>query len=114
MDATLHAEPAGRRRGARLFSPAVLAFLAILACAPPPPPGRVYIVRRPPPVRHEVIAVAPGRAYIWIGGFWAWDRSDFVWVPGRWAVPERGFRTWVPARWAHDRHGWYFIEGHWR
>jgi hypothetical protein len=84
------------------------------ACAPPPPPGRVYVFRRPPPERVEVITVRPGPGYVRAQGYWRWERDAYAWVPGRWVAPERGYNRWVPGHWAHDRRGWYWIDGRWR
>ena len=97
----------------RCVVPAIALALAV-ACAPPPRPGRLYVERRPPPVRYEVLGVAPSRSAVWVGGYWRWERGDYAWVPGRWEVPGAGFRSWSPSRWAYDRRGWYFIDGHWR
>jgi hypothetical protein len=82
--------------------------------ANPPPDNAVYVVRRPPPGRREVIGVAPGRGFIWIGGFWRWGGADFVWVPGRWERVPAGRRVWEQGHWRHSRHGWYWVEGRWR
>jgi hypothetical protein len=90
-----------------------LALTVLAACAPPPP-GRVYVIRRPPPERVEVIGVAPGSGFVYVRGYWRYDRDDYVWVPGRWVAVERRYHEWVPGHWAHDRHGWYWVEGRWR
>jgi hypothetical protein len=76
--------------------------------------GVVYIQRQPPVARVEVIPVAPGPAFVWIGGYWGWRDADFVWMPGRWERPVEGRRVWVAHRWEHDRNGWFLVEGHWR
>jgi hypothetical protein len=49
-----------------------------------------------------------------VKGHWGWRRDDYEWIPGHWAVPERGYREWVAGRWERDRNGWFYIEGHWR
>jgi WXXGXW repeat (2 copies) len=101
----------------RLATPAgvigALALTLLLSCAPPPP-GRVYIVRRPPPERVEVIGAGPGPGFVYVRGYWRYDGNDFVWTPGRWVSLDRRYRQWVPGHWAHDRHGWYWVEGRWR
>jgi hypothetical protein len=100
-------------KGARLLSIVVALGLGA-ACAPNPSPGALYVVRRPPPVRAEVIGVAPRPGLVWIGGFWRWGGADYAWVPGRWAAPARGNRLWTPGHWRHTRRGWYWVEGRWR
>lgn len=80
------------------------------------PPHRVYVggvVRvGPPPLRHEVIGVAPAPGYVWIDGYWSWTGNRHVWVAGQWVAPHPGYR-WVPHRWYHERDGWHLAEGHW-
>jgi hypothetical protein len=92
-----------------------LALVGIASCgAPPPPVGAVYVERRPPPTRVEVIGPRPAVGYVWIGGYWRWGPGDYVWVPGRWTIVEPGHRKWVKGRWAHRGRVWYWIDGHWR
>jgi hypothetical protein len=80
----------------------------------PPRVGVVYVARRPPVERVEVIPAAPGVGFVWLRGYWAYRGADFAWTSGRWERPIEGRREWVPHRWEHDRNGWYLIEGHWR
>jgi hypothetical protein len=93
-----------------------LALGTVGACARNPRPrvGIAYAVREPPAERVEVIPGRPGAEYVWVKGHWGWRRNDYEWIPGRWVVPERGFRDWVPGHWQHDRFGWFYQEGHWR
>jgi hypothetical protein len=77
-------------------------------------PGVVYLRVAPPPVRGEVMFVAPGPGHAWVPGHWSWRLREYAWVPGVWITVERGYREWDPGRWAHDRHGWFWIEGRWR
>lgn len=100
-----------RRSTAVLFG---LTFASLLACSSGPPPGAVYVERRPPPARVEVVTRSPGSGYAWIGGYWRWGGNDYDWVPGRWVVPERGYRRWEAGRWIHKGHRWYWVEGRWR
>jgi hypothetical protein len=93
-----------------------LALAGLLSCGPPPPAGVVYVERRPPPVRVEVLGPAPGPGYVRIDGYWRWGGADFTWVPGRWEQVDggRGHRKWERGRWKHHGNQWYWIEGHWR
>ena len=79
-----------------------------------PMPGVMYIQRRPPAARVEVIPASPGPDFLWIGGYWGYHGADFEWVPGRWERHGEGRREWVAHHWVHDRNGWYLVEGHWR
>lgn len=67
----------------------------------------------PPPMHAEVITVAPGPAYIWIGGFWNWVGHRHAWVGGRWEQQRPGHH-WVPHQWHRDGPGWRAAPGHWR
>ena len=88
---------------------------AATACASAAPRGRVYVRVGPPAPIVETRIVAPGRGYVWIPGFHAWDGRAYRWRPGRWERGPRASARWVPARWIHDRrHGWYLVEGRWR
>jgi hypothetical protein len=100
----------------KIRSALVIAALVLTGCViyARPRTDVVYVVRRPPPERVEVIVVAPGPAYVWIAGHWAWREPEFFWMPGRWDRPGPGFRRWEKGRWDHDRHGWFWIEGRWR
>ncbi len=66
----------------------------------------------PPPLRHEVIGVAPVPGDVWIDGYWSWNGNQHEWIGGRWEHPRPGYR-WVPHRWHHERDGWHMEEGHW-
>src|SRR5262245_17822314 len=103
---------------ARLLSmislPAAMLF-SLSMCAPAcAAPTRTYVRIGPPAAIVAVRPVAPGPRYVWIDGYHRWNGRAYVWVPGRWAMPPRGHAVWVPGRWHEDRHGWYFVEGHWR
>ena len=89
-------------------------FSAATACATAAPRGRVYVRVGPPAPIMETRIVAPGRGYVWIPGYHAWDGRAYVWRPGRWDRGPRASAHWVAPRWVHDRHGWYLVEGHWR
>ena len=72
-----------------------------------------YPVEGPPPVRAEVIGVAPGSGFIWIGGYWGWSRSQYVWITGRWTRQRPGY-AWVPGRWEQRGRRWEWRKGQWR
>ncbi len=91
-----------------------LALTGLLSCGPPPPVGVVYVERRPPPIRVEVLGPAPGPGYVMIDGYWRWGGGDFLWVPGRWERSEPGRAKWDRGRWKHHGKSWYWVEGHWR
>jgi len=61
---------------------------------------RLAVPGPPPGANVELRGVAPGPAFLWIDGSWAW-RSRWVWMPGSWVVPRAlarfGSGTVVPA-----------------
>ena len=53
------------------------------------PSGYVVVqpaLRPAPPLREEVITVAPYPRAVWVPGHWHWNRrfGEYVWVPGHW------------------------------
>ena len=64
--------------------------------------------------RSRKTGTAPGRDYIWVGGYHRWDGGRYVWVPGRWDRPPRPHAHWEAHRWVKRNGGWVFVEGHWR
>lgn len=94
-----------------------IALAATAACARTPPPGRVVAVvdRAPPPPRREIVLARPHPGWAYVPGYWNWSAGSYVWVPGFWSVPPRGYRGWQAARWYHDkRQGWMLVRGEWR
>lgn len=75
---------------------------------------RVYVAVAPPPVVEETRPVAPGRGYVWVGGYHTWNGRAYVWSPGRWALAPRPGVAWVPGHWGHNGHGYFWVAGHWR
>ena len=43
-----------------------------------------YVRPEPPPLRAEIIGVAPYPAFVWVKGHWAWRpaRGGYVWISG--------------------------------
>jgi hypothetical protein len=74
--------------------------------ADPPPP--------PPPAEVEVVPVAPGPGFYWVGGYHRWYRGRYVWVRGRYYRRPYGAARWEGAHWARSPRGRIWIEGRWR
>lgn len=95
----------------------LLAGFVLSGCVVRPVGPRVYVGATiglaPPPLRYEVIGVAPGPGYIWTGGYWGWAGGRYQWNHGRW-VPRRAGYFWVRPHWVRARGGWRFARGHWR
>ena len=75
------------------------------------PPNAEIVEGVPPPLRLEVIPVAPSAGHLWIPGHWAWHRA-WIWEPGRYEQRRLGY-AWYHGRWIRHRHGWVWIEGRW-
>ncbi len=94
------------------LAPIVLAGL--LAGGSPLIGASVYVQVAPPAPPVEVRVVAPGAGYFWVGGYYRWKGSAYVWVPGRWALPPRPGAIWAPGHWKQTPSGWHWKAGHWR
>jgi WXXGXW repeat (2 copies) len=73
-----------------------------------------YASTPPPPIRAEVVGVAPGPGYVWINGYWGWRGRSYAWVPGYYTRPPRARARWVEPRWERDHNRYRFHEGRWR
>ena len=81
----------------------------------PPLPGLEIRIGRsaPPRVRYERRTRRTERNAVWVAGFWDWQGDQWVWIPGRWAVPESRRAHWVRARYVREYGGWRYVPGHW-
>ena len=103
--------PARVRRALALGTALVL----LTACPPPaPPPGTIFVRVGPPRPRPEVAGVAPAEDYVWVGGYYRWDGSDYFWVPGRWQPAPQPRAKWRPGYWRETKQGWYWVAGKWK
>jgi hypothetical protein len=84
---------------------------------PPPPPAavgeEVVVTGAPPPPIVETVTIAPGPAYVWVGGCWVW-RDHWVWASGRWVRPPRRGAVWVQPHYENRNGVHVFIRGGWR
>lgn len=89
----------------------------LFAQLPPPPPLPGLEIRigrtRPPRIRYERRTRRTERNAVWVAGFWDWQGDQWVWVPGRWVVPETRHAHWVRARYVREYGGWRYVPGHW-
>jgi hypothetical protein len=79
------------------------------------PVSGTVVMESPPVDRVEVVGVAPGPDFIWIGGWWSWN-GRWCWNDGHWARPPHAHAVWSPGRWAPHPHGRGFVwmGGRWR
>jgi hypothetical protein len=77
------------------------------------PAGEVVVDSDPPPPQYEVVGVAPGPGFIWVGGYWHWN-GRWVWYGGHYARPPHPGAVWIHAR--YEWHGGrrVYIAGFWR
>jgi len=79
------------------------------------PGAEVYVNDAPPPPREEVVVgVAPGPSYVWVGGYWSWQHSNWYWVRGQWVARPRPGVAWVPGHWQSRGRGHVWVGGYWR
>lgn len=94
---------------------AVAASVLVAACVVVPADGYYAgspVMVAPPAPPPEVIGVAPGPGFIWIGGFWNWVGNRHVWIGGHWESNRPGY-VWSPHRWYRDGPGWRRDPGRW-
>lgn len=80
---------------------------------PPGPAATTAVTQAPPPVRVEVVPVAPGPDYAWTPGYWDWQ-GGWVWMGGGWLIRPRPHAIWVGGHWGRHGRGWVWFGGHWR
>ena len=89
-----------------------------VVAAPRPPPGQQYEVvaaEEPPAPIAEVVPVAPGPEFFWIGGHWHWNRG-WVWVGGHYDRHPHFHpgAAWEAGHWDRRGNSWVWHDGHWR
>ena len=101
-----------RNRFGRVLCAVIL--LAATGCVVAPRP--VAAPPTPPPYPAEVVPPQPGPGYVWVAGHWGWRPRErrYVWLPGRWVVPQGPGYAWTPGHWEPRPGGYVWIEGHWR
>jgi hypothetical protein len=78
------------------------------------PPGEVVVDTDPPPPQYEVVGVAPGPGFVWIGGYYHWYGGRWVWYRGHYERPPHPGAIWVGARYEVRAGRRVYIRGFWR
>jgi hypothetical protein len=77
-------------------------------------PGEVVVSEDPPPPIAEVVGVAPGPGFVWVGGFYHWYGGRWVWNRGHWGRPPHPGAAWVHPRYVIRGGTRVYIAGYWR
>lgn len=81
---------------------------------PPLPHVEIHFAHsHPPHPRHEYRAAMPGPGYVWVNGFWDWQATNWIWIPGRWERPAVEGSTWVEPHYYRESTGYRYEPGHW-
>lgn len=77
------------------------------------PPSPDTLVTAPPPAPLTEAVPAPFPGYAWEPGHWAWDGTQYGWLPGRYIVQPTNGATFTPGYWQQYSGGWAWVEGRW-
>jgi hypothetical protein len=91
--------------------------LAVSACASGTQTdvGRaVYVSSAPPEPLPEFKSGPPAPGMTWLAGYWHFNGSEYVWIPGHWESPRPG-AVWKPPAvvYSPDQHAWIYQHGRW-
>lgn len=67
----------------------------------------------PPAPRFEIRPPQPTVGAVWAAGFWQWNGTAFIWVPGSWRIAPAAGAIWQVPRWRPHRRGVVFVPGRW-
>lgn len=67
----------------------------------------------PPALRAETRPARPARDMVWMPGYWQWNGSTFIWVPGTWVLAPRRDSAWRAPSWRAVDGGVVFVPGGW-
>ena len=76
--------------------------------------AQVYVhIGPPPPAPREIVPAPMHRGWVWQAGYYRWDGRRYVWIPGHYAAPPRGYARWIPGHWRNSHRGYVWVPGHW-
>lgn len=79
------------------------ANLAPINQSPQPPPALPVYVQPP----------APADGYMWVPGYWAFNRLGYYWVPGAWVLAPYTGALWTPGYWGYANGFYLWNAGYW-
>jgi hypothetical protein len=108
-----------RNRRSMVWSCLTATGLALLpiACAgaiEAHPPRSVFVARPPPEPLPDFRSGPPAVGMPWIAGYWHFNGTDYVWIPGHWESPRPGWEWKPPAVvYSQQRRAWVYEHGRW-
>lgn len=66
-----------------------------------------------PPLRYEVVPVAPGPAVLWQPGHWGWNGFRYAWVGGRYLQRRPYYANYQHGHWASRFGRWVWVRPGW-
>lgn len=99
----------------RLFRAVLFALVLVALSAAAFAQVGIFVRFGPPALPVYVQPPCPVDGYLWIPGYWAYDRDfdDYYWVPGTWVEPPQVGYLWTPGYWAWGGDGFIFNQGYW-
>jgi len=93
----------------------IVALGGILGCSTSHVTPTVAVAEAPPAPPVEAITMAPAFSsdYVWVRGYYTYNGTRYVWVPGNWQLRPRPNAIWVPGTWSQTDKGWVWTPGQW-
>jgi hypothetical protein len=77
-------------------------------------PGAMMADSQPPPPLVEEALDQPGDGYVWTDGYWHWNGTDWVWIPGTWYPPVETGVVFIPPSYYTSGPGCLYVPGRWQ
>jgi YXWGXW repeat-containing protein len=78
-----------------------------------PASGHVIVRAPPPPPRYEIVPVAPTHEYVWVGGYWSWGGTRYLWRPGHYVRAPQYGAVYRRPHWVRSGVYYRFVPGRW-
>ncbi len=92
----------------------VLVGSACVASIQANPPRSVFVATAPPEPLPEFKSGPPAPGMAWLAGYWHFNGTEYVWIPGHWESPRPGL-SWRPPTvvYSPENHVWVYQHGRW-
>jgi len=77
-------------------------------------PGRwVFVAKPPPEPLPEMPSAPPAPGMAWVAGYWHFNGTDYVWIPGHWE--SRPGLAWKAPTvvYSAEQRAWIYEHGRW-